>query len=250
VHPKIKAEFVTKLKFYVVKFFGATPKTNVNYSRLIHNVHTERCAKLLENNKDSVIHGDISTIDIKSNFVPPIIIDGPNITSNLMKEEIFGPILPLITYDSPEDIIKHIKANPRPLAVYYYGNTDSVVCERLAERTISGAFVVNDSVMHYMNNNLPFGGVGDSGYGTTHGRDGFIGMSHLKAYLVRPNSKFLDMDERYPSDESVEKRLKGFKKLGFALTVNFEDVACWFKSIFGVIALIALFIVLHKYEIM
>ena len=89
-----------------------------------------------------------------------------------MKEEIFGPILPIYPYDSPIDVIDFIRKGARPLAVYYYGDPASKVRERLEQGTFSGSFVCNDSVIQFANNSLPFGGIGDSGYGTTHGYHG------------------------------------------------------------------------------
>lgn len=246
VHPKVKEELIKKLKHYVVKQFGEDPLTNINYSRLIHKVHAERCAKLLENNKDNVIHGDMSTIDTNSNFIPPIFIDSPNMTSALMKEEIFGPILPIITWEKTEEIIKFIKSKPRPLAIYFFGNSKSSSCKNLAERTISGAFVINETMLHVANLNLPFGGVGDSGYGVIHGKEGFMSMSHCKAYLDRPNSTFLDLENRYPSDESVDKRLKKLKKVDFVFSIDYEDVANWCKGVFGAILVVGLFVFLTK----
>lgn len=247
VHPKIKTEFINKVKQNINTFYTQNPKTCPSYSRLIHKIHTERCAKLLEGHKDKIIHGNIDQIDLNGCFIPPIVIDSPSMNSDLMKEEIFGPILPIITYEKPQEIIDYIKSNPRPLAVYYYGNPDSVVCERLQERTISGAFVTNDCVMQAGNSNLPFGGVGDSGYGTTHGRDGFMQMSHLRSIYIRPNSKFLDLPVRYPSSQDPEKSLKEFKKMEFATSINYEDVMCWVKGIAGVGLLVVAFILLQKY---
>jgi acyl-CoA reductase-like NAD-dependent aldehyde dehydrogenase len=114
-------------------------------------------------------YGDI---DVKDRFFPPTLLLEPEKNSKIMKEEIFGPILPIYPYDSPIDVIKFIQSGARPLAVYYYGEPCSVVRQRLEEGTVSGGFVVNDSVVQFAINSLPFGGIGDSGYGTTHGHAG------------------------------------------------------------------------------
>lgn len=164
---------VTELKKQIEAQFGKEPKNNANYSRLIHRAHVERTAKMLTGHEDKIA-AKYGEVDLNDNFFPPTLLIEPDTNSMLMQEEIFGPILPIYPYESPIDVIKFIQKGARPLAVYYYGEPTSVVRQRLEESTHSGAFLVNESVIHFAINALPFGGIGDSGYGTTHGKSGTL----------------------------------------------------------------------------
>ena len=104
----------------------------------------------------------------------PTIIVNPDKNCDLMKEEIFGPIFPIITYTNIDDAIKYItEEQEKPLVVYYFGTVNGENQTKVSEATSSGAFVVNDCIYQILNHYLPFGGVGFSGYGRTHGIDGF-----------------------------------------------------------------------------
>jgi len=98
----------------------------------------------------------------------------------VMQEEIFGPLLPVMTYSSLDTVIDRVNAGDRPLALYYFG-TDDGELDAIQFRTTSGGICVNDVIMHCAQENLPFGGIGPSGMGAYHGRDGFLEFSHRKA---------------------------------------------------------------------
>lgn len=119
-----------------------------------------------------------------SRQMPPTLVLGATSAMQLMQEEIFGPILPVISYDRLDDAIAHINAGPRPLALYWFGNSDAVRDDVLA-RTVSGGVSVNDTLMHIAHENLPFGGVGDSGWGAYHGEAGFLRFCHQKSVLIQ-----------------------------------------------------------------
>jgi coniferyl-aldehyde dehydrogenase len=102
----------------------------------------------------------------------------------LLKEEIFGPILPVLTYERLDDAIGVINAGPRPLALYWFGS-DSAARERVLQQTVSGGVTVNDTLMHIAHENLPFGGVGESGWGAYHGETGFLRFTLQKPVLVQ-----------------------------------------------------------------
>jgi coniferyl-aldehyde dehydrogenase len=114
----------------------------------------------------------------------PTLVFGATSAMQLMQEEIFGPILPVISYERLDDAIAHINAGPRPLALYWFGQSEAVRDDVLA-RTVSGGVTVNDTLMHVAHDNLPFGGVGDSGWGAYHGEQGFLRFSHQKSVLVQ-----------------------------------------------------------------
>jgi len=119
-----------------------------------------------------------------SRQMAPVLVLGATSAMQLMQEEIFGPILPVISYDRLDDAVAHINAGPRPLALYWFGNSDSVRDDVLA-RTVSGGVTVNDTLMHIAHDNLPFGGVGDSGWGAYHGELGFLRFCHQKSVLIQ-----------------------------------------------------------------
>ncbi len=130
-----------------------------------------------------------------SRQMPPVLAFNVPAGSKLLTEEIFGPILPVLPYDTMQDAINHINAHPRPLALYWFG-TDTAARDKLLANTVSGGVTVNDTLMHIAHENLPFGGVGESGWGSYHGESGFLRMSQQKPVLVQ--SKWARGDLFYP----------------------------------------------------
>jgi len=110
----------------------------------------------------------------------------------VMQEEIFGPILPVVTYDSLDEAIAYVNARPRTLALYFFG-TDKTSQRLVVERTTSGGVLINDTILHYAQDDLPFGGVGPSGMGTYHGAEGFKTMSHPKAVFKQARFNLADL---------------------------------------------------------
>ena len=132
--------------------------------------------------------------DVARQMSPTLVFDAPA-NCKLMTEEIFGPVLPVLPYDSLAGAITHINAHPRPLALYWFG-TDNASRDKLLAQTVSGGVTVNDTLMHIAHENLPFGGVGDSGWGSYHGEAGFLRLTQLKPVLV--SSKWARGDLFYP----------------------------------------------------
>lgn len=122
-------------------------------------------------------------------LAPHVVVIGKN-GGSLMEEEIFGPLLPIVEVDSTEEAMQRIKTRPRPLAVYYFGN-DLREIDWIKRETVCGGLVVNDVMMHFIQDDLPFGGVGESGSGSYHGREGFEHFSHAKAVFTQ--SRWFDM---------------------------------------------------------
>ena len=119
-----------------------------------------------------------------SRQMAPVLVFGATSGMQLMQEEIFGPVLPVISYERLDDAITHINSGPRPLALYWFGN-DTTVRDDVLRRTVSGGVTVNDTLMHIAHDGLPFGGVGDSGWGAYHGEQGFLRFCHQKSVLVQ-----------------------------------------------------------------
>ena len=139
----------------------------------------------------TVIYGGES--DLKSRFIAPTLIDEPAPDSPVMQEEIFGPILPIIGYRHIEEAIRFIRQREKPLALYYFGNNDEA--ESVCRHTSSGGMCINDTILHFINRNLPFGGVGNSGYGRYHGRFSFDTFSNPKGVLK--SQLWMDLKMRY-----------------------------------------------------
>ena len=119
-----------------------------------------------------------------SRQMAPVLVWGATPAMALMQEEIFGPILPVLTYERLDEAIAHVNAGPRPLALYWFGRNEATR-DAVLQRTVSGGVTVNDTLMHVAHDNLPFGGVGDSGWGSYHGEAGFVRFCHQKSVLVQ-----------------------------------------------------------------
>jgi aldehyde dehydrogenase (NAD+) len=190
VNNKIKAEFLGKVKQYIVEFFGPSDKPSDDLGRLISDRHFQRVSKMLTG--DIIIGG---VTDAATKYISPTIIDNVTMDHPAMQEEIFGPVMPIIGYDSFDEVINHINAGERPLAMYLFSN-DSKLKNRLINETSSGAICVNETMVHAGQPNLPFGGVGNSGIGAYNGKLGFDTFSHKKPVMVR---SFLgDVAQKYP----------------------------------------------------
>jgi coniferyl-aldehyde dehydrogenase len=124
-------------------------------------------------------------------FTPTLLV-GVTDEMAVMQEEIFGPILPVVTYDELDDAIAYVNARPRPLALYFFGN-DKAAQRHVVERTTSGGVVINDTILHYAQDDLPFGGIGPSGIGAYHGVEGFKTMSHAKSVFAQARFNVADL---------------------------------------------------------
>jgi len=141
-------------------------------------------------------------------MAPSLVFDAPA-DSRLMSEEIFGPVLPVLSYSAPDDAVAYINERPRPLALYWFGS-DTAARDRVLQRTVSGGVTVNDTLMHIAHENLPFGGVGESGWGAYHGETGFLRFTQQKPVLVQ--SRFAMGDLFYPPYGAKFDRVMGLLK--------------------------------------
>lgn len=160
---------------------------------MINEFHTRRMQSMLSSHGGELICG--GDVHLSAKYVDPTIILNPRLDSECMVDEIFGPILPVITFKHIDEAINFINDRPKPLALYYFGH-NSANKKRLLKETSSGVLSFNECVMHFINHTLPFGGVGNSGYGALHGKIGFENCSHLKPVLDK--SGILGSANSYP----------------------------------------------------
>lgn len=206
VKRKIFDTLCENIKDTVNLMFTTNPKNSKDYCRIINEWHTDRLNNLLNTHGGEVVVSN-DRPSIKEKFIPPTVIKYKSMDdlakSSLAKEEIFGPILYLAPYDDLKDCIDFINARDKPLAMYYFG-FDKTTKEEIKSKTSSGALVINDTIVHFANHYLPFGGVGNSGYSAYHGKYGFDALSHQKPILDRSH---MVVPIRYPPFTSGKESL-------------------------------------------
>ena len=197
VHESVKDQFVRELTACVEKQYGLgnNAKDNGDYCKVVNTSHYNRINRLLEDAKSQ--GGKLITggqIDDAGRFIAPTLIEGMASDSAIMEEEIFGPLLPVITFSNIEEVIDVVNSKPKPLALYIYStdkrNIDKVLCE-----TSAGDTCVNQTMMHFLHHNLPFGGVNNSGIGKSGGVWGFNAFTHERSVL---NDKFSSTSMLHP----------------------------------------------------
>lgn len=174
----VKEKLIPEIKKQIVLILGDNPKESEAFVRIINARHYKRLLKLID--KEKIIFG--GETDEADNYISPTILDNISFDDNVMQEEIFGPILPLIEFDNLDWAIQQIKSRAKPLALYIFAKNRKQINKILHEVSFGGG-AVNDAIMHLVNSSLPFGGVGDSGTGSYHGRYGFDAFSHYKSVL-------------------------------------------------------------------
>ncbi|AXT19851.1 aldehyde dehydrogenase family protein [Flavobacteriaceae bacterium AU392] len=172
-----------------------------DYSRIVNHNHLQRLKNLLED--ETLLYG--GETNIETNYLAPTLVDNPSLESAIMKEEIFGPILPIITFDTETDIDNVISHFEKPLSFYVFSK-DKIFINTILSRYSFGGGVINDTLVHFANHKLPFGGVGHSGYGAYHGKTGFTTFSHQKAIVKK--GTWLDISLRYAPYKGKLKLLK------------------------------------------
>lgn len=192
--------FIDTLKNKLISFYGQDIKQSPDYGRIVNSRHLDRLAGYLTG-QEIVFGGEY---DLGQKYLAPTLVLDPEVKSPLMTEEIFGPILPIITLDKIEHAISFINQRAKPLALYMYSNNKAFEQKVLAT-TSSGNVCINDGMMFMTNPNLPFGGVGKSGMGNYHGQAGFDTFSHIKTVMKR--ATFIDPAIRYPPFSSKKLNL-------------------------------------------
>ncbi len=189
IENSLKEQFVCAFAKAVEALHGKDASKSEHYCRMVNDKAYDRVAEYLKDGK--VLFGGHH--DKATRYIEPTLLEVDNPHSTVMQDEIFGPILPLLTFDKLADAEEFIRERPRPLALYYFGHQREG--KSLLHRTISGGACINDTIMHIANEHTPFGGVGNSGMGRYHGKDSFLAFSHIRTVLHTPRS--IDMPLRY-----------------------------------------------------
>lgn len=179
VDKSIKGELVKKIKEYILKYYGQDKKDNL--SRIINKDRFNKLIDLM--NDGNILEG--GKYDIEDRYISPTLIDGVGLDDNIMKEEIFGPILPILEYEDINEVREIISHNPDPLALYLF-TRDRDLEEYIIENISFGGGCINHAISHLINPNLPFGGVGYSGMGQYHSKYSFDEFSHEKSIFKSP----------------------------------------------------------------
>ena len=202
IHSTVEAEFLRELTGSIESFYGKEPKESPDYCRIVNDRNFERLEKLL---KDAEVYYGGRT-DPKERYIEPTVLRTASLDCAVMRDEIFGPILPVIQIGESDQAIDFVNSRPKPLALYLFSKSRSVK-KRVLEETSSGGVCVNDVVMHMPSPYLPFGGVGPSGMGHYHGKRSFETFTHQKGVVSK--STWPDFSIRYaPYSESKLKWMR------------------------------------------
>ena len=203
VHESVKEKFIDSMKESIENFFSSTPEESYNYGKIINAKQFDRLNNYLQQGK--VAHG--GRTDKEKLFIEPTLLTDVSMNADVMKDEIFGPILPIFSFNEKEEALKIIQQHPNPLSFYVYTSNSTKESDWL-KAVPAGGSCVNNSSWHLTNHNLPFGGRGFSGIGNYHGHFSFDTFSHKKAVMKTPT--WFDPNIKYPPFKG---KLSLFKKV-------------------------------------
>lgn len=206
VQETVKQEFAGYVKFWIGKMLGKNPLKNPHYPKMINKKHFDRVMGLMEGEK--VLTGGYG--EEESLQIAPTVLEGITGNSPVMQEEIFGPVLPMLTFQSIEEAEQFVKEREKPLALYLFTQNKAVE-ERILNNLSFGGGCINDTIIHLATSRMGFGGVGQSGMGSYHGKASFDTFSHKKSIVKKSNR--IDLPVRYqPYTRGKEKLLRLFLK--------------------------------------
>ena len=196
VHKNAREKLIREMKKWIEKFYGQRPCDSADYGRIINESHFDRLSKLLKDG-NVVLGGQTNRKEL---YISPSIIENIPEDASLMNEEIFGPILPILEFNNVSEAIDLINKKPKPLALYIFSR-DKEFQQRIISETSSGGVCINDTIVHLAVPNLPFGGVGKSGFGRYHGKAGFDTFSNPKS--VFRQTMLFDIPKRFPPADKL-----------------------------------------------
>ncbi|WP_042456848.1 aldehyde dehydrogenase [Neobacillus dielmonensis] len=205
LHKAVKEEFLQQFKEAITELYGAEPLNNPDFTHIVSERHFNRLTSFLDNGKISI--GGKTIPD--SLMIEPTVLTDITWEDPVMQDEIFGPILPVLSYSNLSEVIEGIHQHPKPLAFYIFTENSSVQ-QQVLDRVSFGGGCINDTVYHFVSPHLPFGGVGNSGIGSYHGKGSYDTFSHKKSVL-KQTTRF-DIPFRYPNVKDGLKKIKLFMK--------------------------------------
>lgn len=199
VHQSVARDLLLKIKEEIGVQFGLDPKLSDSFSRLVNERNCQRIAGMMDSKK--IVHG--GRVDISARYIDPTVMENVTWSDAIMQEEIFGPVLPILTYENFDSLIETLNAHPKPLSAYLFSSSKNTQM-KFVEKVSFGGGCINDVIVHLSNPHLPFGGVGESGMGNYHGHKSFLTFSHSKSVMFRTNR--FDFSARYApySDEKLK----------------------------------------------
>lgn len=189
IHEDIKEEFIQAFDKAVHKLHGAEVKDSKHYVRMVNDGAFNRVVSYLGDGK--VVSG--GHFDRETRYIEPTLLDEVATDSPVMTREIFGPIFPIVTFSSRDEVVNFVRDREKPLALYYFGKESHG--REILRRTTSGGACINDTIIHIANDKMPFGGVGNSGMGGYHGIDSYMAFSHRRSVVTSP--AWIDMPFKY-----------------------------------------------------
>lgn len=200
IHSSVKDQFIAELAKSIRYVLGNDPVNSKLTPRIINEEEFDRITSLIDPGK-VVIGGKHDRGNL---FIEPTVMDDVTQSDPVMKEEVFGPVLPLISYENLDDLISMLKTQPAPVALYIF-TKNTRLARKILREVPSGGGMVNDVVLQFINMNTPFGGMGESGMGRYHGRTGFEAFSHQKTILVKPF--WFDLFLKYPPHREINLKI-------------------------------------------
>ncbi|HBC7306430.1 TPA: aldehyde dehydrogenase [Staphylococcus aureus] len=207
VHESVKDDLITALSKTLHEFYGQNIQQSPDYGRIVNLKHYHRLTSLLNSAQMNIVFGGHSDEDER--YIEPTLLDHVTNDSAIMQEEIFGPILPILTYQSLDEAIAFIHQRPKPLSLYLFSEDENAT-QRVINDLSFGGGAINDTLMHLANPKLPFGGVGASGMGRYHGKYSFDTFTHEKSYIFK--STRLESGVHLPPYKGKFKYIKAFFK--------------------------------------
>ncbi|WP_055445747.1 aldehyde dehydrogenase [Lacinutrix mariniflava] len=205
IHNSKKDAFYEAMKIEIEKAYSSAPIASKDFCRIVNEKNFKRLVRMLDN-ENCIIGGQTEANTL---YISPTLIDEPSLDSEVMKDEIFGPILPVISYTNDTEIDAIISKYEKPLSLYVF-STNSAKAKKVIEKYSFGGGCINDTVIHFANHRLPFGGTGNSGIGAYHGKLSFDTFSHQKAIVKKAN--WLDLPVRYAPYTGKLKKIRKILK--------------------------------------
>lgn len=202
-HRSVKDRLIKEVQAQIQKQYGKEPLQNPDYGKIINGKHFDRILGLIDEKK--IVQG--GKADRKTLQIEPTVLDNVSFSDAVMQEEIFGPLMPVLTYDSLEDVIRTINASPHPLALYFF-TSDKSAAKEVTSRCGFGGGCINDTIIHLATTEMGFGGFGESGMGAYHGKTGFDTFTHYKSIVDKKT--WLDLPMRYQPYQKIHEKMVRF----------------------------------------